>query len=71
MKKKLLVLTVVAMVLCAILAFAGIASAAVTIEAKTEYFMGEYANLFADRDDINVDDYVARYGKDAVIVFGK
>lgn len=33
--------------------------------------MGEYANLFADRDDIDVDDYVARYGKDAVIVFGK
>ena len=71
MKKKLLVLVLTALVLCTVLAFAGIASAAVSIEAKTEYFMGEYNNLFADREDINGEGYLAKYGKDAVIVFGK
>ena len=50
MKKKLLVVSVVVVLLCAMLVFAGVASAA-SVQTGAGVYFGEYGNLFAGRED--------------------
>lgn len=67
MKKKLLVVSVVVVLLCAILVFAGVASAA-SVHTGAGVYFGEYGNLFAGREDQA--ERLETYGTGAAIVFG-
>ena len=67
MKKKLLVVSVVLVLLCAMLVFAGVASAA-SVHTGAGVYFGEYGNLFAGREDQA--ERLETYGTGAAIVFG-
>lgn len=75
MRKKILVLAVVIMAISLCLSLAGIASAASpAVEVKSEYFMGEYGNMFSDRDDLSEEykNYLKENnGLQAVIIYGQ
>lgn len=68
MKKKLLILVVMVMAIALCLSLAGVASAA-TITTSTDYYIGDYANIFAGRSDEA--ELKAEHGTQAVIVFGQ